>query len=223
MTAIANAVRVSHTLPQHDDMWAGGMTAPAPAPRPRPLVLVLFVAHLVLLTWLVLWKLDVPRVGEAGQRVVKLVPFVATAHAGASEPVELVLNVMIFLPFGVYLGLLVPSWPWWRVAGTLAGASALLEVAQYVLAVGSSDVTDVVVNTAGGLAGLGLVVLARRRLRAGATTIVTRWCAAGTALALLAAGLFVASPVRLTGPPPGDVVVGCGDGPAPGHESPCRD
>ncbi|MFD6135882.1 VanZ family protein [Isoptericola sp. NPDC060257] len=178
------------------------MTLPARASRPRLLPL-LFSLYLVLLAWTVLWKLDVPRIGEAGQGVVKLVPFVATAHAGASEPAELVL----FLPFGVYLGLLVPSWPWWRVAGTLAGASALLEVAQYVLAVGSSDVTDVVVNTAGGLAGLGVVALARRTLRARTAAVVTRWCAAGTVLALLAAGLFVASPVRLTGPPPGDVAV----------------
>jgi len=197
------------------------MTVSARTPRPRLLPL-LFAAYLVLLTWLVLWKLDAPWTVAADQRIVKLVPFVATAHAGSSEPVELLLNLVLFLPFGVYLGLLAPSWPWWRVGGTLAGASALLEVAQYVLAVGSSDVTDVVVNTAGGLAGLGVVTLARRSLRARTATVVTRWCAAGTVLAIVLAGLFVASPVRLTGPPPGDVVVGCGDGPAPGHESPCR-
>ncbi|MFE5336700.1 VanZ family protein [Isoptericola sp. NPDC056573] len=179
----------------------------APVPRPRLLLPLLFAAYLALVAWTVLWKLDVPFTGEAGERVVKLVPFAATAHAGASEPVELVLNLVIFLPFGVYLGLLAPSWPWWRAAATLAGASALLEVAQYVLAVGSSDVTDVVVNTAGGLAGLGVVVLARRTLRARTSTVVSRWCVAGTVLALLAAALFVASPVRLTGPPPGDVAV----------------
>jgi len=195
------------------------MTVPAPRPRLLPL---LFAAYLVLLTWLVLWKLGVPWAGDAGQRVVKLVPFVATAHAGASEPVEVALNLVIFLPFGVYLGLLAPSWPWWRVAGALAGASLALEVAQYVLAVGSSDVTDVVVNTVGGLAGLGVVALARRTLRARAATVVTRWCAAGTVLAVLAAGLFVASPVSFSGPPPGDVAVACRDVSAAGHQSPCR-
>ncbi|SKC81857.1 VanZ family protein [Krasilnikoviella flava] len=198
------------------------MTAPAPAPRPRLGLPLLFTTYLALVTWLVLWKLGTPAIGDPGSRVIKLVPFVAAGGSGASEPVELVLNLVIFLPFGVYLGLLVPAWPWWKVAGTLAGASALLEVAQYVLAVGSSDVTDVVVNTAGGLAGLGVVALARRTFRARTAAVMTRWCAAGTTLALLAAGLFVASPVRLTGPPPGDVVVGCPDDAAAGHESPCR-
>ncbi|MEL7977793.1 VanZ family protein [Isoptericola sp. F-RaC21] len=197
------------------------MTTLATASRPRPALVLLFAAYLALLVWVVLWKLDVPRIGDAGGRVVKLVPFAATGSAGASDPVELVLNLVLFLPFGVYLGLLAPSWPWWRTAGTLAGASLALEVAQYALAVGSSDVTDVVVNTAGGLAGLGVVALARRGLRARTAVVLTRWCAAGTALAAVLVGLFVASPVRLTGPPPGDVVVGCRDGSPAGHQSPC--
>ncbi|MFC8600073.1 VanZ family protein [Isoptericola sp. NPDC057191] len=187
------------------------MTAPAPAPAPRrrTALVLLFAAYLVLLGWLVLWKLGTPWVGEAGMRVVKLVPFVATASAGASDPVEIALNLVVFLPFGVYLGLLAPSWPWWRSAGVLAGASLALEVGQYVLAVGSTDVTDVVVNTAGGLAGLAVVALARRRLAARTTVVLSRWCVAGTVLAVLAVGLFVASPVRLNGPPPGDVAIAC--------------
>jgi len=197
------------------------MTTLATASRPRPALVLLFAAYLVLVTWLVLWKLGTPAIGEPGSRVIKLVPFVAAGGSGASEPVELALNLAIFVPFGIYLGLLAPSWPWWRAAATFAGASLALEVAQYALAVGSTDATDVVVNTAGGLAGLGVVVLARRTLHARTTTVLTRWCAAGTALAMVLVGLFVASPVRLTGPPPGDVVVGCRDGSPAGHQSPC--
>jgi hypothetical protein len=73
------------------------------------------------------------------------------------------------------------------------------------LAVGSSDVTDLVVNTAGGLAGIGLLALARRRLQARTATVMTRVCLIGTVLALLASGTFVASPLRYA--PPRDVAV----------------
>ena len=38
----------------------------------------------------------------------------------------------------------------------IAGTSLLLETTQYVLAIGRSDITDILTNTAGGL--LGLVV-----------------------------------------------------------------
>ncbi len=43
--------------------------------------------------------------------------------------------------------------PWWTVAGAGISASFAFEVAQYLLAVGSSDITDVVLDTAAALPG----------------------------------------------------------------------
>ena len=163
----------------------------------------LFVVYLTLLAWIVLWKLELPWVGVSSRRVLKLVPFFSTAEDGASPPADVAVNAVLFVPFGIYLGLLAPSWRWWKVAGVVAAASLGLEASQYVLAVGSADVTDVIVNTAGGLAGLGLLTLARRGLRASATNVMPRVCAIGTVLALLASGLVVASPLR-HGPPAGE-------------------
>ena len=159
-------------------------------------LVVLFGVYLVLLTWIVLWKLEVPYIGGGDLRHIKLVPFAPTAEDGASEPLEVIANVMLFVPFALYLGLIAPSWPWWKVAGVVAALSVLLETTQWVLSVGSCDITDVVVNTAGGLAGLGLLALARRRFRDRAGAVMTRVCAIGTVLFVVAAGIFIASPVR---------------------------
>ena len=82
------------------------------------------------------------------------------------------------------------------MAGAAARASVLLEVAQYGFAVGSSDVTDVIVNAAGGLAGFGLLALPRHRFQARTTAVMTRVCSIGTVVALLAIGIFIASPLR---------------------------
>ncbi|GGI44278.1 glycopeptide antibiotics resistance protein [Agromyces flavus] len=157
---------------------------------------MLFAVYLVLLAWVVLWKLELPYFGQGGLRHVKLVPFAPTAQDGASDPVEVVANVLLFVPFGFYLGLLAPSWRWPKVAGVLAASSLALEVVQYALTIGSADVTDVVVNTAGGLAGLGLIVLARRRLRQRTSVVVARVCSIVTVVLILAVGAFIASPVR---------------------------
>jgi glycopeptide antibiotics resistance protein len=170
----------------------------------RVLLFVLFVLYLVLLAWIVLWKLEVPHIGRGGIREVKFVPFAPDTCDGASAPSEVLANVLLFIPFGVYLGLVAPTWPWWRITGTVAAASVSLEVAQYVLAVGSSDITDLITNTVGGLTGLGLLALARRRLKARTVTTVTRVCAVLTVLALLAIAVFVASPLRFV---PRDVMV----------------
>lgn len=162
----------------------------------RVLLVVLFVMYLFLLAWIVLWKLEIPFVGGGGLRQIKLVPFAATAGAGASAPFEIVANFVLFVPFGIYLCLLAPSWPWQQAACAIAGASLILEVAQYVLAVGSSDITDLIVNTAGGLVGIGLLNLARRRLQTRTTIVMTRLCLIGTVLALLAIGIFITSDLR---------------------------
>src|SRR6478735_2018112 len=161
-------------------------------------LVALFVVYLVLLAWAVVWKLDVPYVGEAAllPRPIKLIPFVPSAEAGGSAPLEVVANFLLFVPFGVYLGLLAPTWPWWRWTGVLVGASFVLETTQHVLSTGSFDTTDVIVNAVGGLAGVGLLALVRRRLQARTAAAMTRACLIGTVVSLLATGIFVASPLH---------------------------
>ncbi|GAA1873457.1 glycopeptide resistance protein VanZ1 [Paeniglutamicibacter psychrophenolicus] len=171
--------------------------------RGRVLLVGLSAIYLVLLAWLVLWKLEVPYIGAGALRQVKLVPFAAGSGFGASPPFEVVANFVLFVPFGLYLGLFAPSLRWWKAAGVAAGASLALEIAQYVMSLGSSGATDLVVNTAGGPAGIGMLALAHRRLRARTSLIMTRVCSIGTVFALLLAGIFVASPLRYA--PPRDV------------------
>ena len=146
-----------------DDEASGGRSS-ALRQRGHVLLVVLFVVYLVLLAWTVVWKLDVPYVGAAAllPRPIKLIPFVPSAEAGASAPLEIVANIVLFVPFGLYLGLLAPTWQWWKSAGVFVGASLVLETTQHLLSTGSFDTTDVIVNTAGGLAGVGLLALARR-------------------------------------------------------------
>lgn len=161
----------------------------------RALLVVLFVLYLALLVWVVLWKLEAPYLGGGALRRIKLVPFLPSDEDGASAPGEVLANVLLFVPFGVYLRLLAPSWPWWRIAGAAAGASLILETAQYVMAVGSFDVTDLIVNTAGGAVGIALLALLHRSLPGGRAAVMI--CVVGTALALSACVLFAASPLHL--------------------------
>ena len=167
----------------------------------RNRLVVLFVGYLVLLVWIVLWKLGVPYVGGGALREIKLIPFVAGSGFGASNPLEVLVNIVLFVPFGAYLGFLRPSWRWWTTVGVIAASSLLLEVTQYVLAIGSSDISDVISNTAGGLAGLGLLARVGSRLQPTIPAVLMRWLALGTVVAVLAAGILVASPLRYAPPP----------------------
>jgi len=125
-------------------------------------VAALFAAYLVLLVWLVLWKLQLPWEAFQVQRSLKLVPFVAAEGYGASAVREVAGNIVVFVPFGLGLALLRPDRGWWRVALAAASLSTILELAQFGLAVGRTDVTDVITNTAGAVTGVLLVRLLGR-------------------------------------------------------------
>ena len=116
----------------------------------RRTLIALFAVYLALLVWVILWKVHLPFIGRDDMREIKLVPFAPGEGYGFNDPYELLANLLLFVPLGIYLGVL-------GVKGRvpiIVGTSLTLEVAQYVLATGSSDITDVLVNTAGGLVGL---------------------------------------------------------------------
>ncbi|WP_345800309.1 VanZ family protein [Microbacterium sp. AZCO] len=177
-------------------------------PWPRRGILILaFVVYLMLLAWVVLWKLETPWIGEAAllPRPLKLVPFVARGDAGASAPIEVVINLVIFVPFGLFVGALAPTWAWWKAGAVFLGASLVLETAQHLISTGSFDTTDLIVNTAGGLLGTAVVAALRRRHSDRASALIGRVCVILTAVAVVAVVAFVASPLHYG--PQRDVVV----------------
>jgi glycopeptide antibiotics resistance protein len=141
--------------------------------RGRALLLTLFAIYLLLLAWIVLWKLQVPYTGGGALRELKLVPFLPTAGAGGSRPAEVLANLALFVPFGLYLGLLKRRWRWWMVGAIVA---------------------------ASGLIGIGILALVGRRLKARTVPVMTRICSIATVLGLLASAIFIASPVRFAQP-----------------------
>lgn len=159
------------------------MTSPSTARRGSRAVLpVLFAAYLAMLVWLVLWKLHPPYIGvDLGP--LKLVPFVSAAGAGSSAPREVLGNVLVFVPFGMYLRLLT-RWGWVAASAVVAATSALLELTQFVLGLGVADVTDVIANTAGGLVGIVAVSVTGRGRRA--RTMLTVVAAVATIVAVAA-------------------------------------
>ena len=65
-------------------------------------------------------------------------------------------NIAIFIPIGVYLPLLIRRKSIFVNTVCVALISAVVEVLQYIFAVGSADIDDVILNTVGGLIGVSL-------------------------------------------------------------------
>lgn len=116
----------------------------------------LFGVYIFLLVWIILFKL-----GMAGNeldhiRSINLIPFYYDNETNVAYHVrEVVENVLVFVPFGIYLAMIASKMPAWKKILIMGGVSLGLEVMQYVLAVGCSDITDVITNTCGGAIGAG--------------------------------------------------------------------
>lgn len=113
----------------------------------------LFAAYLLMLLWLVLFKFSydpIAVVRDFQTRSLNLIPF-ARSHTN-----EVVSNIIAFIPFGVMLGVDLKHLPFKYKITAIFGFSLAVEVIQFALAIGVSDITDVIMNTLGGFSGLAL-------------------------------------------------------------------
>lgn len=118
------------------------------------ITIVLFISYLVALYWILLFKLGV-RFSYMGTRRVNLIPFSEPLILNGKIDVgEIILNVVIFIPLGVYAGILFERWVFGRKLLFLFLISSIVEGLQFILAVGAFDITDIITNTAGGIIGL---------------------------------------------------------------------
>lgn len=118
---------------------------------------MVFGIYFALLVWLILFKFATS-VDEIPQmRNLNLVPFGESMIVnGKISFDEIIYNLVVFIPFGMYMRIFLAKKHWllqWLPAVLL---SIGFELSQYVFAIGGSDITDVITNSAGGLLGVGL-------------------------------------------------------------------
>lgn len=118
------------------------------------LTTLLFIIYLMALFWILLFKLGV-RFSYMQNRSVNLVPFREPLISnGRVDVSEIVLNVVIFIPLGVYVGVLAKRKAFITKLFSFFLISLMFEVLQFILKIGAFDITDIITNTTGGIIGL---------------------------------------------------------------------
>ncbi len=149
------------------------------------LTTVLFIIYLIALCWILLFKLGV-EFSYMENRRVNLTPF---------EPImdlrEIISNVLIFVPLGIYTGALFERWNFLKWLLFVVLITGIVESLQYVLAIGTFDTTDLITNTFGGIIGLLVFIAIRMACRNHATAqrVINVFAVIGTVLMI---GLLVA-------------------------------
>lgn len=104
---------------------------------------LLFVFYLAALTWIILFKMAVSfDTIDHGIRSLNLIPFKgAMITNGRINFSEMIDNILVFCPFGIYIGVLYRRWNLSEKVLSFFSVSLIYEVLQYVLAIGRSDIT----------------------------------------------------------------------------------
>jgi glycopeptide antibiotics resistance protein len=125
----------------------------------------LLALYLVTLAWLVLLKTSVNLSALLAhhQRSLNLVPFAAPSIVnGRINYGEMVFNCVFFIPFGLLLNVNFKKTGFLPKLTFILAFSVAVELLQFIFAIGATDVTDVITNTAGGFLGLTLYGLSNK-------------------------------------------------------------
>lgn len=122
---------------------------------------ILFASYLLILLWLVLFKFsfDISSVLDHYTRNLNFIPFAASSRGSIRE---MTYNFLVFIPFGLSLSVNLKPTSFWRRLALIFAFSLTVELVQFILAIGITDATDIITNTAGGLLGLLLHDVSRR-------------------------------------------------------------
>lgn len=120
--------------------------------KQQNLTVFLFLIYLGILLWVILLKMGFSLSALHQMRRINLDPFRGMSLKEAARNSEVILNVLIFIPFGLYLRMLKVNGFLTIIIGFLF--SLLMETTQYILAIGYTDVTDLITNTSGTIIGV---------------------------------------------------------------------
>ncbi|MFQ3545568.1 glycopeptide resistance protein VanZ-A [Halobacillus rhizosphaerae] len=125
----------------------------------------LLALYLVLLIWLILFKLqyNILSVFHYQHRSLNWVPF-ADHSIESGNYREMVDNIIIFIPLGLLLNVNFKEVRFFPKLAFIMALSLTFEFIQLIFAIGATDITDIITNTFGGFLGLKLYDVSNKYL-----------------------------------------------------------
>ncbi|EGT3847991.1 glycopeptide resistance protein VanZ1 [Clostridioides difficile] len=154
----------------------------------------LFIVYIIVLTWIILFKLqfDISSLETMNLRSINLVPFAGSLIINNRvDTSEIILNVVIFVPFGIYVCMLKEKWSFIKKVIPIFITSLAFETLQYIFALGASDITDLIGNTLGGIIGIAVFMLLSKIFKNNAIKIINVLALIVTIIVVLFLGLVI--------------------------------
>lgn len=154
----------------------------------------LLILYWIFLTWIIVFKMELTFGGLPHRRSLNLIPLGASVIVnGELDFSEIIQNALAFIPFGVLMYALWEEKTVLKQMLPIVGTSLLFETMQFILAIGASDITDLISNSLGGLAGIGIAAALAGIFGKNWKRLINILCLAGALGMLLLIGLLFAA------------------------------
>ena len=121
---------------------------------------ILFAVYTLILAWILLFKMSFSIDELYKNRNINIIPFMGSVIVnGKIDTSEIINNIIVFIPVGIYVCMLKNDWSILKKISVGFFISLGIEVLQFVLAIGATDITDLIGNTLGGIIGIGVFYL----------------------------------------------------------------
>jgi len=123
--------------------------------KKNTLTIVLFMIYVLALIWIILLKLQFSFTEIDRVRSINLIPLQGSVIInGIVSLNEIFDNIIVFIPFGIYINMLKNKWSFIQKVLPIISVSLTFEVLQFIFAIGRTDITDLLGNTLGGIIGI---------------------------------------------------------------------
>lgn len=123
------------------------------------IAIISFLIYLLLLTWIIVFKFRLDFSSLKHIQSINLIPFKANSVVNGMK--ETFINLILFVPLGMYLQFLLKKNFKLIIIFLI---SFIFEVMQYILCIGVSDITDIIMNFIGGVLGIILMLFLYKKL-----------------------------------------------------------
>lgn len=152
----------------------------------------LLIVYLAALIWIIIFKMQLSFQGLPHLRKINLIPFAESMVTnGKTNYSEIINNAAAFIPFGIFMGMLLQGQAFFKKVAPVFLTSLAFEVIQFVFSIGASDITDLLANTFGGLIGIGFFFLLEKIFKRNTLKILNLICLAGGIILVSFIGLLV--------------------------------
>lgn len=158
----------------------------------QKLTIALFALYILALVWIIVFKLQFS-IGSLQQiRAINFIPFYDKNIKDAKVYIhDMVYNMLVFIPFGIYICILRRDRPFIRKIAPIFLSSFAFELIQYVFGIGATDINDLILNTLGGILGIGVFHVLEKIFKDKSQRIVNISAIAATVLMLVFVGLLL--------------------------------